>query len=140
MAELTVDFKGLNEMQQKLTNLAINFGAAADEALRAEAEIEMTEAKKRCPVWNPERPVPAGHTPGQLRASGRVEGPSADGKDRSVRMVFGGGDIDYAVYVHEDLEAFHASGQAKFLESTLLESAPHMPNRVAARMKRTLGS
>jgi hypothetical protein len=52
-----------------------------------------------------------------------------------VRMAFGGPAAPYAIKVHEDLEAFHRVGQAKFLESVLLESAPHLAQRVSRRIR-----
>ena len=58
-----------------------------------------------------------------------------EGRDVSVRMSFGGNAVQYAVSVHENLEAFHRVGQAKFLESVLNESVGYMTQRVAARMR-----
>jgi hypothetical protein len=46
---------------------------------------------------------------------------------------------DYAIQVHEDLEAHHNEGQAKFLESTLKEAAPYMADRVIRRLDKKLG-
>ncbi len=129
---------GVTAMTAALQHLVATVPEAVGNALRAEAEIEMTEAKRRTPVWNPARKVPPGHVPGTLRASGIVTGPTVDGADISVRLAFGGPAAPYALYVHEDMEAFHASGQAKFLESTLLESAPYLAARVAARLAQTL--
>lgn len=115
--------------------LAREFGAiagaiadAAAAALREEAEIEMTEAKERTPVDT-----------GALRASGHVETPEVSPGEVSVTLAFGGPAIGYAIYVHENLEALHPVGQAKFLESVLIESAPHFADRVGTRMRRKLG-
>lgn len=89
-------------------------------AMLEEAEIEMTEAKERTPVdW------------GNLRDSGHVEDPEIQGRDISVRLVFGGPAAPYALYVHEDLDAHHTVGQAKFLESVLNESRPFLAARIA---------
>lgn len=104
-------------------------------ALYQEAQIEMKEAQRRCPVWNPERPVPAGHTPGSLRASGMVHQPVVDGQDISCRLTFGGPAVPYAFYVHEDVEAFHATGQSHYLSSVVFESAPYMAERVMRRVR-----
>lgn len=92
-------------------------------ALREEAEIEMTEAKERTPVDT-----------GALRASGRVTGPETKGSDIEVKLAFGNASAEYALYVHEDIDAFHNVGQAKYLESTLNESAPHLPGRIGKRI------
>jgi hypothetical protein len=50
-------------------------------------------------------------------------------------IVAGGPSAPYAIFVHEDLDAKHKVGQAKFLESWLLESRPNMTARVARRVK-----
>lgn len=42
---------------------------------------------------------------------------------------------DYAIYVHEDLEANHTVGQAKFLESALNESKDDIVNTVRRRAR-----
>ena len=132
------DIKGFDLMSQRLSILAEVLPAAVGDALRAEAEIEMTEAKRRTPVDT-----------GALRASGFVGGPTqVDAETQVVTLAFGGPagsgnqgetndvDVGYAVYVHEDLEAFHPTGEAKFLESVLLQSAPYLADRVATRLAR----
>ncbi len=91
-------------------------------ALHAEAEIEMTEAKRRTPVDS-----------GALKRSGQVEMKDEMG-EITAHLTFGDAAVGYAVPVHEDLEAHHPVGEAKFLESTVLESAPFMHERVARRI------
>lgn len=115
-----VTIRGLDQVNAALTRLADVNERAAIQALREEAEIEMTEAKKRTPVDT-----------GALRGSGHL---IQEHNGLTVHLNFGGPAADYAVFVHENLEAFHPSGQAKFLESVLMESAPHFPGRVARRM------
>lgn len=132
---MPLKFRGLDQMRANLKSIQAKFPEQAAEAQYAEAQIEMTEAKRRTPVWNPARRVPPGHTPGSLRASGMVHEPEFHGQQIVVGLSFGNELVDYAVYVHEDLEAFHASGQAKFLESVLMESAPYMAERIARRIK-----
>lgn len=41
-------------------------------------------------------------------------------KDESVGEI--GTTAEYAIYVHEDLEAFHPTGEAKFLENAISEN------------------
>ena len=93
-------------------------------ALYKETQIEATEAKKRTPVDR-----------GPLRASVHAEGPFRRGTMIWTQIVAGGPAAPYAVYVHEDLEAFHKVGQAKFIESVIMESRPYMAARVAKRMQ-----
>lgn len=125
---MTVDVVGWDAVNRRITDLLqTHLPKIVGDAMRAEMEIELTEAQNRTPVDT-----------GTLRASGFVSGPSSDGSDLSVSIGFGGPGIEYAIPVHEDLEAFHAVGQAKFLESTLLESVSHLGNRIAARVGESL--
>lgn len=113
-------------------------GQFPDEAARGlyqETEVESTEVKKRTPVWNSDRPLPFGHAAGTLRSTVHVVGPMRSGTRIYTMIVAGGTTAPYAIYVHEDLEAFHKVGQAKFLESVILESRPHMGARVARRIQ-----
>lgn len=122
MAELRID--GLAQLARRLQSLGEQMPIRVGVALRAEGEIEMTEAKRRTPVDT-----------GALRASGTVTGPMFKGNDVQVRLSFGGNAVQYAVPVHENLDAYHKNGQAKFLESVLNESVAHMPQRVADRLR-----
>ena len=136
---VTLEVTGFREMARALDALAAQIPGEVGNAVRAEAEIEMTEAKQRTPLLT-----------GALQASGHVTGPEQDGRDQVIRMGFGGPagsgnhggesnnvDVGYAVWVHENMEALHPRGQAKFLESVLLESAPYLLERVAARIDLT---
>lgn len=88
---------------------------------------------------------------GMLRKSGHVTKPE---KRRGVIVVevgFGGpagsgnhgGDtneetVGYAVYVHEDLQAHHEVGQAKYLTEPAMEAMPKWPREIAADLDRAL--
>jgi hypothetical protein len=124
MPSLELEFKGMDALERNLRALAAEMPDEINVALYQEAEIEMTEAKQRTPVDT-----------GSLRNSGVVQ--RLDG-DAGVRLGFGGPAADYAVYVHENLEAHHPTGQAKFLESVLVESAPSLPKRIAERVQRLI--
>jgi hypothetical protein len=115
--------KGGKAMAAKGRAIAKKVPDNAARALYQEAQIEMTEAKARTPVDT-----------GVLRASGHVGFPERKGRLLFVSMSFGGAAETYAVIVHEDLEAFHKIGQAKFLESVLNESMPYMAARIAKRI------
>lgn len=121
---LTFDLKGLAGLLEKLAGAQRDLRDRAGAALRQEAEIEMTESKQRVPVDT-----------GALRASGHVQPVRDEGGTLSVTLAYGGPSVDYAVTVHEDLEAFHRVGEAKYLENVLKESAPHMAERIARRLK-----
>ncbi len=122
MPSLELKFTGMDELQRRLTAMAADTPDAVAVALSQEAELEMIEAKKRTPVDT-----------GALQNSGYVERLT---DESGVRMGFGGPAAGYAVYVHENLDALHPSGQAKFLESVLVESAPSLPTRIAERIQR----
>ena len=115
--------RGVAEMRSLLQKIAAKFPDRVAAAIYQEAQIEMTEAKRRTPVDT-----------GTLRASGFVAEPERHGRNISVTLSFGGAAETYAIYVHENLEAFHKVGQAKFLESTLDESRPFMAARIAKRV------
>lgn len=93
-------------------------------ALRQETEIEGTEVQRRTPVDR-----------GNLRRSVRVNGPIREGRRVWCTITAGGVSAPYAIYVHENLEVIHPVGQAKFIESVVLESRTTMGGRVAARIK-----
>lgn len=116
--------KGAAEMAAMIRQAAHQFPDAVAKALYQEAQIEMTESKRRVPVDT-----------GTLRASGFVSEPEHPGTQVSVTLSYGGEAEQYAVIVHEDLEAYHLVGQAKYLESVLKESAPYMAERLARRIE-----
>lgn len=121
MAELTV--KGVDEVKRRLGLLANRMPAEIGRALYEVAQEEKTESMRRTPVDT-----------GALRASHQVEAPVIEGKSISVTITVGGVAAPYAVYVHENLYATHHVGQAKFLESTILENARFLAERVAMRI------
>lgn len=111
-------------MLRNLAKIREQFPDRFASALNKEAEIEATECKKRCPVDT-----------GALRASIHAEPPKREGRKITSRIVAGGAAAEYALIVHEDLDAYHKNGEAKFIESTLQESASSMAERIAARLK-----
>ena len=111
------------EMVRRLAALGRKFPKAVGAAMYQEMEIEAAESTERTPVKL-----------GTLQGSHEVSDPEYKGTLISVTISVGGPAAPYALYVHEDLDAFHSVGQAKFLESTLRESAPHMAARVARRV------
>ena len=109
---------GIAEVNAQLAKLVERDQQAAVQALREEAETIMTDSKQRVPVDT-----------GVLRASGFVS-PVEDG----VRLAYGGAASDYAIYVHENLDANHPVGEAKYLERPVLEALPGLAERVAKTM------
>lgn len=91
-------------------------------ALYAEALKIQRESMKRTPVDT-----------GALRASHVTRIAQDDDDAIEVIIQVGGPSASYAVHVHEDLEAAHTVGQAKFLESSLYDAEPGLMKRVAQR-------
>lgn len=115
---------GAKKMMSTLKRISEKYPDVVAAAMYQEAQIEMTESKRRCPV---------GDT-GNLRASGTVHKPTRSGRVISVTMSYGGLAEDYAIVQHERLDYFHRVGEAKFLESVLNESQPWMGSRIAQRI------
>lgn len=120
---LVMDASKMANIRAKLRRMAANFPIEAGRALYVETEIETTECKRRTPVRY-----------GNLRASEFTLGPAVEGTTVYTMIVAGGPSAPYALIVHEDLDAFHKTGQAKFIESVVFESAPYMAERVARRI------
>jgi hypothetical protein len=116
-----VPLGGVDKLKRRLDKrpqLATMIGRA----ILAETRIEAKESMRRTPVEY-----------GTLRSSTEVLGPFYDA-GIYCQIHVGGPSAPYAVYVHENLEAQHTVGQAKFLESTIAESRPFMAARVAKRL------
>lgn len=126
-----VDFelKGLDEVTRNIERLAGDIVDTAGRALFEEAQVEKAESMRRTPVDT-----------GALRGSHSVSRPAYQGRQVEVTISVGGPAAPYAVAVHENLEAIHPVGRAKFLESTILESLPFLAARVARRMRSMLGA
>jgi hypothetical protein len=117
-------FRGYDEVRRNLSNFIANYPRTVARASKAEMRIEMEESKKRTPFEF-----------GDLRDSHVLHEPEIRGGIISVMITVGNDEINYAWDQHENLEYHHPrGGQAKFLESTLLESANSMAARVARRI------
>lgn len=121
--------KGAEQMIMKLKRFAAQYPDHVAAALYQEAQIEVTEMKRRTPVDT----TPRAPHPGNLRNSIHAEDPERRGRQISVTIATGA-QAPYAVYVHENPDAFHPIGEWKFMESVLNESRAHMPARLARRL------
>jgi len=128
MALTGFDFRVLRTYLARAAIYTRELEAAAAGEIQAEHELIMTEAKLRTPVDT-----------GALRGSGHVQPTVREGTALVSRGGFGGPAAPYAVYVHENLTARHPVGRAKFYESALVEAAPGLPDRLAARIRARLG-
>ena len=126
--------RGAAEMVAKLRQIAAKFPDRVAAALYQEAQIEVTEMKRRTPVdVNYEHGRIPPH-PGNLRASIFAEEPKRSGRRISVTVATGV-QAPYAVYVHENPDAIHPVGQARFMASVIDESRSFMAARIAARVQ-----
>lgn len=119
---MAVSLKGDILIMDRLKALEHASGLAKIALVRM-AEKTMTKAKELTPVDT-----------GALRASGHVQRPEEVGYEIRVRLGFGGAAAPYAIIVHERTDVHHPVGQAKFLESALLQNSP----RVAIELRRAL--
>ena len=109
--------KALNEIPSNMPELL-------DKALYEEANVIFNESQKIVPVDT-----------GALRASGMVHAPKKEHNRTSVRVTYGGPAASYALYVHENLYARHASPtQAKYLETPLYRQVPVIIKNLAIRI------
>ena len=121
------------EVRQKLTALGLKSSSAVAKALFAEAEIIMGVSADRTP-----------RKLGALKGSHVTTQPQVKNRDIEVKIEVGGPSEPYALIVHEDLKARHGvehgfqGGQAKFLESAVLEAVPTLASRIAIRLRETL--
>ena|SRR5690242_17900092 len=123
-----------------LTKFGETAARALGRQLYLEAEGIMAQSKELVPVDT-----------GTLRASGFVLPPVQDGTVMRVELGYGGpaakinpktgeSSDGYAVYVHENLEAHHPHGMAKFLEIPFDGAKRQMTTRIAAGMKADLAT
>ncbi|HEX6880941.1 MAG TPA: HK97 gp10 family phage protein [Terriglobales bacterium] len=125
---MNVRIVGAREAADELTKLAKKSPRAMERAFYKYGNEEMKEAKRLTPKDE-----------GTLRDSGIVDEPRWEGSNLVMELGFGGAAEEYAAIVHEDLEAFHAEGQAKFLETPLNESEPYLDQRVGADFEHFMG-
>lgn len=126
--------KSINKVVGNIEALEIKIPLKAGAALYQEALIVQKESMKRTPV-----DVTTKGGGGTLRDSHETSMPYYKGKLLNVDIKVGGPAADYAVVQHEDLTFKHKVGQAKFLESVILEAAPNMLERVGRRMRLNAG-
>ena len=125
MARIVI--KGQKEMIATLSIFSKNFAAKVPKAMTVEMRTELKEMIKRTP-----------EDTGDLKRSERVTEPVQRGRTTYVGLAAGSEEVDYAWIVHEDLDAHHPrGGQAKYMESVLMESRPFMRERIAKRLQIT---
>ncbi len=121
---MKIELEGKDQVALALRLLGPRAAKAAAAALFKEANAIMNKAKEITPVDT-----------STLKNSGHVRVPEINGSEVTVAMGFGGAASEYAVKVHEDLDAYHKPPtQAKFLERPFLEAEVGMADRVAQEL------
>ena len=125
-----------------MENVRVNIDQRAINTLRAKIVAAVQEEAKSL-MNKSEGLVPV--DTGSVRSSKFVEAPVIDGDTVSVRCGYGGSNVktnpstgdattDYAIKVHEDLNAHHITGQAKFLETPANALRGTFKDRVKGRL------
>lgn len=128
--KVSFELKGTKELSARLKRLGPEAVQAAAASLYQSAEAVMTKSKEICPVQT-----------GALRASGQVGMPEVTGNNVLVELGYGNASVDYAVHVHENLQAFHKPPtQAKFLEQPLKESLKDIEDKLKEDLDRSFQS
>ena len=123
------DKGSVNRVVGNINQAAVGANKACGRAIYAEAEHVLERTIPRVPVAT-----------GRLRDSGKVDGPRMRAGDVEATVIFGNEtDVDYAIFVHEDLRAVHPRGEAKFLERTLNEAKATYSQRVGQRISDFFG-
>ncbi len=117
------EIEGTEPLLRTLENMMLDFKNELAEGVWLELSSVMNKSKKECPVDT-----------GRLRASGYVFDPMISFDEIICQLGYA---TEYAIYVHENLEARHdPPTKAKFLEDPLVQAMPTMiPNMVARARK-----
>ena len=124
---MKVIFPDLERIQRALAQSGPEGAKVAARALRNEAQEAMA-------VSQDEVPVDTGALKGSARINpetGVFNGPNGV----YVELAYGGPAAEYAVAVHENLEAFHPHGKAKYLEDPMTRQVNGISGRIADKVE-----
>lgn len=117
--------RNVKTVQKGLTKAGAALRAAFVSAVRMEAEAIMLASQRQVPVDT-----------GNLKNSKSVEvKETRDGANITLAYR-----AEYATFVHEDLDANHVVGNAKFLENPVKAAVPGFGARVRNRVRATVGA
>src|SRR5690242_18389308 len=106
---MAVQVAGLDRVLLSLGALSAKLPGAVADPLYRDMVVVMAESQKIVP-----------YDEGDLHDSGETDRPEIDGGKVEVVLHYGGGNVDYALIQHENLEYRHPNGgQAKFLQQPL---------------------
>lgn len=112
---------------QGIPELFWNIEKETDAILKRLASTLYQEALRILEIAKSRVPVKTG----ALRASGKVHPPVITKNEVSVMISFGDETVTWAVPVHERMYVKHVTGQAKYLESVILEEMKGLERKLA---------
>lgn len=124
---MKVIFPDLERIQRALAASGPEGVKVAARALRNEAQEAFAHSQDEVPVDT-----------GALKASGRVRpesGVFSRGNEVYVELTYGGAATEYSIYVHENLEANHPHGKAKYLEDPMVRQVNGISGRIADKVE-----
>ena len=125
---MEIYFPDLERLQRALAQSGPQGVKAAARALRNEAQEAFAASQDEVPVDT-----------GALKASGRIRpevGVFERGNEVYLELTYGGSATEYSIYVHENLEANHPHGKAKYLEDPMVRQVNGIAGRIADKVER----
>jgi hypothetical protein len=125
---MKIIFPDLERIQKAITESGPAGAKIAAMALRSEAQDAFAASQDEVPVDT-----------GALKASGRVRpetGVFTRGGEVYLELTYGGTATEYSIYVHENLEASHPHGKAKYLEDPMTRQVNGISGRIADKVER----
>lgn len=122
MTSKQIHITGLTEVEANINRLIRNNWTDAKKGLLKEANIILNQSIRQTPCEF-----------GDLRRSGTVEETKDTKREYEVTIGF---NESYAAAVHENLNAHHDIGNAKYLEDPLMARVDDIPKNIAKRIKR----
>lgn len=121
MPQISVELKGMEHLKAVIELAGENARTQVPRAAFEVGHEAFADSQRECPVET-----------GALRGSGHVKTPKVSASEIEIEIAYGGPAADYAIYVHEDLDAHHdAPTKAKFLEDPVKKIAPHFGRKLA---------
>ena len=125
---MEIYFENLDRIQAAIAATGKAGAEVAARALRHEAQEAFARSQDQVPVDT-----------GALKDSGRVRpelgGVFHAGNEVFVELTYGSTAATYAVPVHENLEAHHPHGNAKYLEIPMAQQATGLGGRIADKVE-----
>ena len=125
---MKIVFPDLQRIQTALAQSGPEGVKIAARALRNEAQEAFAISQDEVPVDT-----------GALKGSGRVRpdsGVFTRGNEVYVELTYGSTAVEYGIYVHENLEAYHPHGKAKYLEDPMVRQTNGISGRIADKVER----